>query len=432
MATPIIMPKVDMVMETGTFVEWLKHEGDQVEKGESIYVMLTEKSSIEVESPASGILAGLTAKPDDVIPVTAVVGYVLKPGESLPSDAAAATPAPAAEIAPATPATAAPAAAKPEAAVAAQPVAPKAVVSASEVRATPLARSLAKEMGVDLTVVPGSGPNGRIYRADLERFVAANQGGAVPTTVPMAQKAAPVVSAGAIPLPNARVKERIPLKGVRTIIAERMAYSFSTTPHIYETVSVDMTEIVRLRERILPVLQDQTGLKVSYTAILSFIVARELTKFPMMNSSYNGDEIVQWEDVNLGIATSLEDYLIVPVVKEAQSRDMKGMVVEMARLLDRARSRKLEPAEMSGSSFTISNLGMFGIEEFTAIINPPEAAILAVGKMTDTPVVVNGSVEIRPMVKLTVGADHRILDGALVAKFLSDLKATMENPYLLI
>jgi pyruvate dehydrogenase E2 component (dihydrolipoamide acetyltransferase) len=288
-------------------------------------------------------------------------------------------------------------------------------------------------MGVDLTLVQGSGPKGRIYRADLERFVASNKGTAAsaPTAAAKAQKPAPV-SAGSIPLPNARVKERIPVKGVRTIIAERMAYSFSTTPHIYETVSIDMTEVVRLRERILPVLQEQTGLKVSYTAIMAYVVARELAKFPMLNSSFNGDEIVQWEDVNLGIATSLEDYLIVPVVKEAQTRDLKGTVVEMARLLDRARSHKLEPAEMSGSTFTISNLGMFGIEEFTAIINPPEAAILAVGKMMDTPVVINGKVEIKPIVKFTLGVDHRIIDGAMAAKFLADLKATMENPYLLI
>lgn len=425
MATPIIMPKVDMVMETGTLVEWLKHEGDTVQKGESIFIMLTEKSSIEVESPASGILAGLTAKADDVVPVSAVVGYILKPGESLPTNAAAAPVAPAA--------AAAEPAAKVETAAAQPVVAAKPAVSAGEVRATPLARSLAKELGVDLAVVPGSGPKGRIYRSDLERFVASNKGAAAPTpaVAAKAQKAAPVAAAGSISLPNARVKERIPLKGVRTIIAERMSYSFSTTPHIYETVSVDMTEIVRLRERILPVIQEQTGLKVSYTAIMAYIIARELTKFPMLNSSFNGDEIVQWEDVNLGIATSLEDYLIVPVVKESQSKDLKGMVVEMARLLDRARSHKLEPSEMSGSTFTISNLGMFGIEEFTAIINPPEAAILAVGKMMDTPVVVNGKVEVRPMIRLTVGADHRILDGALVARFLSDLKSTMENPYLL-
>ena len=425
MATEIIMPKVDMVMETGTFVEWLKKEGEQVEKGDSIFVMMTDKSAIEVEAPASGILAGLTAKPDDVLPVTTVVGYVLKPGESLPAGAAAPTaetkagaPAAAADVAP----------------VAAAPVAEsKPAVSASEVRATPLARKMAKEMGIDLTQVSGSGPLGRIYRADLEKFQATSKTAAPAASAAAPKMAAPVVSAGSeIPLPNARIKERHALKGPRAIIAQRMTYSASTTPHIYETITVDMTELVHLRERILPVLQEQTNLKVSYTAILAYIVARELVKFPYMNSSFTGTEVIQWEDVHLGIATSLEDYLIVPVVHEAQAKDLKGIVVEMARLLDRARSRKLEPADMSGSTFTISNLGMFGIEQFTAIINPPEAAIMAVGKMLDTPVAVNGKVEIRPMMKITLAADHRIIDGAAVARFLSDLKSTMENPYLLL
>lgn len=430
MATPIIMPKVDMVMETGTFVEWLKKEGETVQKGDSIFVMLTDKSSIEVEAPATGILAGLTAKPDDVLPVTAVVGYILKPGEALPADAAAAV-APAA----AKPAAAENAPAAAPVAVATTPVVEaKAPVAAGEVRATPLARKMAKDAGVDLAVVPGSGPKGRIYRADLENFLASNQSKPASTAaaaVAPQRAAAPVVPAGNIPLPNARIKQRIPIKGPRAIIAERMLYSTSTTPHIYETISIDMTEVVRLRERILPVIQEQTGLKISYTAILAYIIARELTKFPFLNSSYNGNEVIQWEDVHLGIATALEDYLIVPVVHEAQAKDLKGIVVEMARLLDRARSRKLEPAEMSGSTFTISNLGMFNIEEFTAIINPPEAAILAVGKMMDTPVAINGKVEVRPMMKVTLGADHRIIDGATVARFLMDLKSTMENPYLL-
>ncbi len=235
-----------------------------------------------------------------------------------------------------------------------------------------------------------------------------------------------------IPLPNARIRERIPMKGIRTVIAQRMGYSWSGIPHIYESVNVNMEEIVRLRERVNQVVQEHTGLKVSYTAILALAVARLLPKHPFLNSSFTGEEVIQWEDVNLGIATSLDDYLIVPVVRSAQERNLEDIVKEMSRLLDAARSKKMEPADMSGSTFTITNLGMFGIESFTAIINPPETAILAVGKMVDTPVVIGGQVVIRPMMNLTIGVDHRVNDGARAAKFLTELKSILENPYLLL
>jgi pyruvate dehydrogenase E2 component (dihydrolipoamide acetyltransferase) len=166
--------------------------------------------------------------------------------------------------------------------------------------------------------------------------------------------------------------------------------------------------------------------------ILAYAIARLLPRHPYLNSSFAGDEVLQWEDVHIGIATNLEDYLIVPVIREAQNRDLKSIMVELASLLEKARAKKLEPADMSGSTFTISNLGMYGIEEFTAIINPPESAILAVGKIIDTPVVVDGQMVVRPMMKLTLGADHRVNDGARVARFLGDLKAALENPYLLL
>ncbi len=417
MATEIIMPKVDMVMETGTFMEWKKNEGDTVTKGEPLFVIMTDKAAIEAEAPESGILAGITAKPDDVIPVTTVIGYILAPGESLPEKAAA--PA----------AAAAKAEAKPEAPAAA--VAPKAATAApagdaSQVRATPLARTVAREMNVDLTQVPGRGPRGRVHKADVLEFAASHKGAPA-----MASVSAPAANV-AVPLPDARIRQRISLKGPRSIIAQRLSYSWSSVPHIYETLSVDMSEVVRLRERVSPAIATATGQKVSYTAILAHAVARILSHHPGLNSSFNGDEIIQWEDVHLGLATSLEDYLIVPVIREAQSKNLQSVVVEMARLLEAARAKRLQPNEMSGSTFTITNLGMFGIEQFTAIINPPESAILAVGKMMDTPVVVDGQVVVRPMMTLTLAVDHRVSDGAAAAKFLVDLKNTLENPYLLL
>jgi pyruvate dehydrogenase E2 component (dihydrolipoamide acetyltransferase) len=422
MATEITIPKVDMVMESGTFVEWMKKEGETVQKGDPIFVIMTDKSAIECESPATGKLAGLTAKADDVLPINAVIGYILKEGESLPSKAA-----PAAE------AVKAPAAPAPQA-VAAAPQAAAEPASEKLLRATPIARKMAKDLGIKLENVPGKGPHGRIYQSDIEAYVQTQKNApvAAPKAETISMAAAHAAPVANIPLPNAKVRERIAVKGARAIIAQRLSYAASTIPHIYETISIDMTETIRMHERIAPVIKDQTGLKVSITAILVYAVSRLLKRHPYLNSSFTGEEVILWDDINIGVATALEDYLIVPVVKEAQIKDLRAIVENMASLLEKARARHLEPSEMSGSTFTISNLGMFGIEDFTAIINPPESAILAVGKIIDTPVSLNGQIVSRPMMKVTIAVDHRINDGARAARFLSDLKASLENPYLMM
>jgi pyruvate dehydrogenase E2 component (dihydrolipoamide acetyltransferase) len=425
MKAEVIMPKVDMDQETGTLVEWLKQEGEAVKKGEPLFVILTSKAAIEIEAPESGILRGITAKKDDVIPVTEVIAYIVSPDEKFEP--------PAAKTKSESPKTVE--AVKTDVPV--QTITAEAsqslVVSGdgSQVRATPLARAIAREKGLDLTVVAGRGPRGRIYKADV--LSALDKGvGVSGSKTGTISGSVPSLPAMQIPLPNARIRERVPLKGIRSVIAQRLSYSWSTIPHIYETVTVNMEEVVRLRERVNTVIQEQTGIKVSYTAILALAVSRLLPKHPYMNSSFTGDEVIIWDDVNLGIATSLEDYLIVPVVRSSQEKNLEGIVKEMNRLLEAARNKRMEPADMSGSTFTITNLGMFGIENFTAIINPPETAILAVGKMADTPVVVNGQVVVRPMMSLTIAVDHRVNDGARAAKFLTELKATLENPYLLI
>ncbi len=430
MATEVIMPKVDMVMETGTFVEWLKKEGDHVSKGDPLFIISTDKANIEIESPADGILAGSTAKINDVIPVTEVIAYLIAPGEALPAKAA---PQPIAAIS-------APSTIK---AVTAAELA-AAVVEAVEpdkVRATPLARRIARELGVDLTQIEGRGPRGRIHKADVLAYQKPQspvECQSVPAAVltpavsePSALSSFTSLSAP-IPLPNARRKQVVPLAGPRKIIAERMTQSAFTAPHITLSLRVDMTEAIRLRERVLDPLKAQTGQRVSYTAILARAVATVLPRHPYLNASLSDSNIILWEDIHLGIATSVEENLIVPVIREAQTRSLGQIVAAMADLTDRARNRRLTPSEMTGSTFTISNLGMFGIESFTAIINPPESAILAVGKMVDTPVAHEGQVVLRPMIELTISADHRISDGATVARFLADLKTTLENPYLLI
>jgi pyruvate dehydrogenase E2 component (dihydrolipoamide acetyltransferase) len=430
MATEVIMPKVDMVMETGTFVEWLKKEGEHVNKGDPIFVLMTEKAAIEAESPADGILAGLRAKPDDVIPVTEVIAYILAPGEVLPVKE---QPNPVATFP-------APLLAETAAVVVPESVGIDAVGSGN-VRATPLARRLAQELQVDLAQISGRGPRGRIHKADVLAYQKTQtetdrqdiQAAGMSSTLP-SQLVIPSISntAGRIPLPDARRKQVIPLAGLRKIISERMSYSASTAPHFSVSLRADMTEVIRFREQVLEPLQVQTGKRVSYTAILALAVASVLPRHPYLNASISDDNIILWDDIHLGIATSVEEYLIVPVIKEVQNKRLGQIVTELADLTERARNRHLKPTEMTGSTFTISNLGMFGIESFTAIINPPESAILTVGKIMDTPVKNGDSIIFKPMIELTATVDHRMIDGVAAARFLDDLKSTLENPYLLI
>ncbi len=418
MATEVIIPKVDMVMETGTFVEWLKQEGDAVEKGDALFVILTDKTAIECEAPASGILSAVKAQPNDVIPVAQVIAYILAPGESLPTPKAA------------QPKETVPLAQVPssvESVPASEPTKAATGNGNRQARATPVARRLAADLGVDLAQLSGRGPLGRIQKADVLEFK---------QLLPKIETPAPTlctpVAQIRLSLPEARQKKPVPLAGVRKIIADRMAYSAFTAPHIALSLHVDMTEAIRLRERVLESLRARTGAKLSLTVILARAIATCLTRHPFLNASLDGDRIILWEDVHLGIATSVEDGLIVPVIRDAQTRNLEQLTMVLADLTERARSRRLTPAETMGSTFTISNLGMFGIESFTAIINPPESAILAVGKMVDTPVRSGDSFVFRPMIQLTACADHRVVDGVAVARFLDELKSTLENPYLLI
>ena len=416
MATEIIMPKVDMVMDTGTFVEWVKQEGEEVQKGEPLFVILTDKANIEIESPANGILAGVRARPDDEIPVAEVIAYILEPGEALPDTA---HPKPTVETAVI--------AKDPLASEAAIPKATPSVIGETlrgKVRATPTARRLASQLGVDLTNLSGRGPRGRIHKADVLAAAEQQPASAAQATVPVPRVL--------FPTSDARQKEVIPLTGPRKVIAERMSYSASTVPHINLSLRVDMSESARLRDRVQESIQQKTGHTLSFTAIIARAVASVLPRHPYLNASLQEDKIIVWHDVHLGIATSLEDYLIVPVIREAQTKRLEDIVADLADLVERARAKHLTPAEMTGSTFTISNLGMFGIEQFTAIINPPEAGILAVGGIVESPVSAEDGMELRPMMNLTLSVDHRVVDGATAARFFADLKSTLENPSLLI
>ncbi len=428
MATEVILPKVDMVMETGTFVEWLKQEGDHVNMGEPLFVISTDKAAMEIESPATGVLCGLRAKRNDILPVTSILAYILAEGEKLPDTFNVTAP-----MAASAQERVAPDVAQPKR-TDAQSVSTKLVSGNAKPRVTPVARRMAAGLGLNLHSIDGRGPRGRIHKADIllaaERLKTKTR--SMPAVAaPLAAPAVFVAPAVTITLPEARQREVVPLTGARKIIAQRMAYSASTAPHITLTLSVDMSEVSRLRDQRRPEFE-KAGLKLSFTAIIARVVAFVLMRHPYLNASLSGDSIVLWEDVHLGIATSLEDNLIVPVIREAQRKSLREIVSEFAALVERAHARRLTSAEIGGSTFTISNLGMYGIESFTSILNPPEVAILSVGKIVEKPVSADDGIALRPTMSVTACADHRVLDGVMVADFLGDLQKTLQNPYLLI
>ncbi len=422
MAIPVIMPKLEMTQETATIIEWLKQEGEEVEKGEPLLVVETDKITVDIESPASGILAGVCAGPADVVPVTEIIAYLLKPGEAAPQEVVSA-PTP-----PSPPPTATPVArrlaataglslgeiagtgpsnkickADVERAIAAQSAPPPA-----KTRATPAARRIARERAVALRTVTGSGPRGRVQAAD-------------------------VLTSTITPERPEQAAEVIPLQGIRRTIAERITDSYQGVPHVYFTMRVDMGEFEKARASLNARMQRAAVPHVSVTVLLVKAVAWALKRHPWLNSTLRGAEIHLLPEINVGIAVALEEGLIVPVVRHA---DLKG-VAEIARrvneLVTRAREGRLTPADVAGGTFTLSNLGPFGIEQFTAIINPPQAAILAVGATRpEATVSPEGQIVIRPVLRMTLAADHRIIDGALAARFLAELREVLENPTLLL
>jgi pyruvate dehydrogenase E2 component (dihydrolipoamide acetyltransferase) len=413
MAVAVIMPKTGMSQETGTIVKWLLKEGDQVEKGQPLLEVMNDKVNMEVEAPASGVLQGIRAFPNDVIPVTQVIAYIAQPGEELPADQVVSPPAvertpqrttPAAEPAVSTPA-AVPSARDGVPAPSVRDGVPAgrstrtgaapSVPPRERLAATPTARRVAKEHGLDLAGIPGTGPGGVITKADVLQASESTMRTAAAAVSPEVHS--------------------IPLAGRRRIIAERMQQSMQQAPHIALTIEVDMSQAETARHG------------ASYTALLVSVVACALRKHPVLNSTLRGDQIVLLDEVNIGVAIATDEGLIVPVVKNADRKALQLLDAEIKYLTERARSGKLTLDEVSGGTFTISNLGMFGIPQFRAIINPPEAAILAVGSIVKRPVVIDDGLHIRPIMALTASADHRILDGVVVAGFLHEIKTTLET-----
>jgi pyruvate dehydrogenase E2 component (dihydrolipoamide acetyltransferase) len=443
MPVPFIMPKFDMDQEKATIIAWSKKEGDLVKFDESVLTVETEKVAIDVPAPATGTLAGILFKDGDVVPVTKVIAYILKEGETLADLPKGDSPTPPS---------------KPEPAPISQSVTAPQTASVS---ATPIAIRMAKEEGVDLSKVKASGD--KITREDVERFIAAQKTAgrvAVPAT-PAARRVAresgvaleTVAGSGprgrvqstdvlaavkSIPAStteiNGREVEVVPLSSIRRTIAQRMQQSFQESPHIALTVEVDMTEAENARKRFNLQAEKLKQPRITVTALMIKVVAWALVRNPYINASFTGDSISLWKEVNIGIATAAPHGLIVPVLKGADHLGVSEINMRLVDLAERARENKLKLDDVQGGTFTISNLGMFGIRQFRAVINPPESAILAVGSVVRKPIVIDDQdrVEVRPILSLTLSADHRVIDGIVAARFLSDLVIGLESPSMLL
>ena len=393
MALAVILPKLDEAMRTGRIIKWLKKEGDRVEKGEVLFELETEKVTFEIEAEQSGILSNVRAKAGDAVPVGTTIAFILQPGEVAPE---VAEPV-----------------AKAEGAV---PVAVPAVAKEVEVKASPVAKKIAKEHNIDLSLVKGTGPGGRITREDVLQAVEESQAVTAP---PVREE------------PELAEEEIVPLSSMREIIASRMTESFQV-PHFYQTIEVDTTELSKAREQLMPFIESKTGIRLTLTDLIIKIAAKALEDNPSVNCTYMDGAVKLFKRIDIGLVTAVEGGLVVPVIHQANTKSSAEIAQVRAELVQKARDRKLSMEEMRGSTFTISNMGMFGIDQVSAIIQPPEAAILTVGRIADRAVVRDGAIVIRPMMNLTISIDHRILDGVIAATFLQSLKNYIENPVNLL
>lgn len=449
MPVPFIMPKVDMDQEKATIISWEKQDGDPIKRDETVLVVETDKVAIDVPAPDSGTLAGIRYQEGDVVPVTEVIAYLLKEGETaedVPPEVETSSP-------PAVPATPEPASVKPadsaSVAISATPVAAriadehdldlsqvpaegerikrqdverylagqgpargeKEAPPPGKIAATPAARRLAREAGIPLDSLTGSGPRGRIQAADVKSL-----------------PPQPTISK------DGREAEIIPLAGMREKIAERLQASFQDAPHIALTVEADMTRLEVARGRMNEIAARSGEGKVSLTALLVKVIAWSLERHPYINASLEDGQIYQWKDINIGVATALEEGLIVPVIQGANLLSVRQIADSLTDLSTRARDNRLTLTDVNRGTFTISNLGMFNIQQFRAVINPPESAILALGTVVRKPVVVDDqdTVAVRPMMSITLSGDHRVIDGVVAARFLNDLQIAIETPETLL
>lgn len=422
MAEIIRMPRMSDTMEEGNIVAWLKKEGDRIESGQTLAEVETDKATMELDAFTDGVLLHI-AVPKGPVAIDGIIAVIGKEGEDWKAAiaaaeggaAAASTPAPAAAPTHNIPDTA-------PAAVAPVPA------SDQRVKASPLARSIAKEIGVDLQTIQGSGDHGRIIKRDVE--AAAQTTGTLPAA-PQPSAAAPTPEpATTAPTfhpavsPDGGHYDDAPLSQMRKVIARRLSESKFTAPHFYLTVEINMDKAISLRTR----LNEVSPVKLSFNDLVIKAAAAALRQHPGINASWLGDKIRYHHEVNIGVAVAIEEGLLVPVIRNADIKTLSQINTEVKSQATKAKERKLQPEEMQGNTFTISNLGMFGIEEFTAIINPPDACILAVGAIVEKPIVQNGEITIGNTMKATLSCDHRVVDGAKGAQFLQTFKQILEDP----
>jgi pyruvate dehydrogenase E2 component (dihydrolipoamide acetyltransferase) len=389
MAISVVMPALEMAQETGKLLAWRKKEGERVSKGEPLLEIETDKAVVEVEAPGDGILAGITADVGAVIPVGETIAWLVAVGEKPPVKTAPAAPT----------ARASSGGDRATAAAAAQTIEQPAT-SAPQI--SPKARRLAKELGVDITRLRGSGPEGTITTEDVQKYADAKG------------TAAPAGSAA--------------MSQVARLMAERTTQSWTTVPHFFLVRDVDCSVLVETQKRLAAEVEKQSGVKLTITDLLIGVTARVLAKHPRMNSSWSGDEIRSNPEINISVAMAVKDGVVGAVVHKADGLKLGEIAARRRGLTERARAGRLQPADISGGTFTISNLGMYKVDAFTAIIAAPQAAILAVGSIADRVVALEGRPAVRPMVTMTLSSDHRVVDGARAAEFLSDLAEALREP----
>ena len=395
MAISVVMPALEMAQENGKLLAWRKKEGDSVAKGEPLLEIETDKAVVEVEAPGDGILAGITANVGAVIPVGETIAWLVAPGEKPPVKAATAAPAARATSA-AQAAAAAPAQARPAAS------------AGAAVQISPKARRLAKELGVEITGIRGTGPDGTITSEDVQ--AAANAKGAA---APAATTAA---ATGATE----------PLSQLARLMAERTTQSWTSVPHFFLVQSVDCGALIDAQKKLSA--GSAAGTAPTITDLLIKLIARVLEKHPRMNASWAGDGVRLNPEINISVAMAVKDGVVGAVIPRANKEPIASLSVLRRELTERARAGRLRPADISGGTFTLSNLGMYKVDAFTAIITPPQCAILAVGAIADTVMPVDGKPGIRPMMTMTLSSDHRVVDGARAAEFLGELAGAIREP----
>jgi pyruvate dehydrogenase E2 component (dihydrolipoamide acetyltransferase) len=444
MAKTLVMPQMGYDMDAGTLLRWLKQEGEQVERGEPIAEIETDKVNLEIESFESGVVRKHLVTEGQTVPVgegIAIVGTADEPIDvpatngAEPKPAAAAAPGPAKEEPVETPVAAAVSQQPAEAPAAKQTDQVIERSPGERVRASPLVRRLAAEHGIDLSRVAGTGPGGRIIKVDVMPLIGQPQPKAAPSA-PAAQPAtahapAPAMQAQPQPVaPGMPEYETRELSRIRKTIARRMSESFQQAPHIYISMAIEMTKALELREQINA--QVEQPQQVSINDLIIKATALALRKFPMLNAAYAGDEVRVFKRIDINNAIALEGGLISPFIPDADNKPLGQIASMMKDLAKRAREGGLTPEEYQGGTFTISNLGMYGVENFQAVINPPQAAILAVGAAQKAPVFVDGQFKPVDRMLVNMAADHRVTDGAEVARFLVELKRLLESPMLLL